>query len=109
MTFHVGQKAVCVRDGWNIYPDHLLGTTHVLPVAGVEYVVRSITDDELTGGQAIRLLWLSLPPNTKGDEPAFGVVGTDGIVNFRPVVERKTDISIFTELLNSPTKEIVGA
>lgn len=101
-----GLKVVCLRDGWNNFPEGIDPAQCRLPQAGCEYVVRSIRDDPATGGIAIRLHWLFLPHNDYG-EPAFGVVGLDGVPNFKPVIE--TDISIFTKMLapTSRQKELV--
>lgn len=98
-----GQKVVCVRDCWDVFPDHLVGQRVPLPRAGVEYVVRSTAFD--ADGPGIRLHWLILPANPAGIEPAFSVFGRDGAPNFKPVIE--TDISIFTAMLSRPPRKRV--
>lgn len=104
MSFHVGQKVVCVRDGWNIVPDGFHPSSP-LPRAGVEYIVRTVEPSELVAGASlIRLHWLILPKLPNGWEPNFSTVGYDGKINFRPITERKTDIEIFRRLLVPGTK-----
>lgn len=85
MNFRVGQKVVCIDDSINP-----CGLAADYPVRGRVYTVRSIHPD----GDAIFLIEVV---NTLfgGMEPCF--------LNhrFRPVVERKTDVSIFKAILDS--------
>ncbi len=90
MPFRIGQKVVCVQTGFyvNKCPNR--------PVIGEVYTVRDVFAgprvDEL--GMAIRLFELQNPLHKKsGREYGFYAW------RFRPVFERKTDISIFTEML----------
>lgn len=93
MTFRVGQKVVCVRT----MPGHRRMETGVYPEEGPVYVVRSIFYFE--GRALLRLQGIDNTHlhYTDGIEPGFNAK------NFRPVVERKTDISIFTAMLK-PSK-----
>jgi hypothetical protein len=83
MTFHVGQKVVCVDDSLPANPWH---RQHPLVKAQV-YVVRE----------------LHLYPDCN-------CVDIDGSGRmwqhwrFRPLIEKKTDISIFTEMLTPKTR-----
>lgn len=91
MTFYVGQKVVCVDDagfGW-IQRKH-----GQLPIKGRIYTIRSFTPK---GG--VRLVGLS---NDKFYDEKYGHGIEPGFDpnRFRPVVERKTNISIFTEILD---------
>lgn len=96
MAFRVGQKVVCV-DG---SPAVGGGTWGLEPQKGSVYEIRNIGTG-LVHGQPTLM---------------FGIVELDGTVpgvfwrasRFRPVVERKTDISIFTAMLN-PSKQTVDA
>lgn len=101
MTFHVGQKVVCVEsfcgqgEGVRRWPDHVTKD-------GV-YTVRQffVLYDQL----ACLYLDEFVAPIAFGREVPFEAK------YFRPVIERKTDISIFTALLTpSPerTKELCG-
>lgn len=98
MSFRVGQKVVCVRDGWDRGQFHL---AQQKPETGMEYIIRSIgpTDDG-TIGYALRFCWLIGPIASSGVECTWGSHGFDGKPNFRSVTETKTDISIFTEILD---------
>lgn len=111
MSFHVGQKVVCVRDGW-AFPGCRLPPPN-LPKCGETYVIRSAEPAALYPGQALRLHWLINPPIILPSgvqyEPAFCVIGCDGVMNFRPVIERKTDISIFTKSLTPSGKRLERA
>lgn len=89
MTFRVGQKVALVGTGsWKAWR----GTVDERPKPrhGVVYTVREI---EFHFG----LEWLVI---------GFGTDGFDAR-DFRPVVERKTDISIFTKTLTDKTLEVV--
>lgn len=93
MSFHVGQQVVCVNASG--LEKHFYPRTR-LPVERTIYTVR-----ELLAIKDKPLLRLIEIVNHEYDfesgvfEPAFHVS------RFRPVVEKKTDISIFTALLNS--------
>jgi hypothetical protein len=90
MTFHVGQKVVCIRSGT---PPN--GETP--PLVGAVYTVRDIVDRGHKIG--IRLVEIKNRPRN------YGVCGymecTFSPKCFRPIVSRKTDISIFTEMLTN--------
>lgn len=99
MTFHVGQKVVCVDASdtgkYSPWPTH--GSLHGL-CAGRVYTVR---DWGLYRDQPC--LWLEeIARPIKSSQ--HGETGFS-IYRFRPVVERKTDISVFTEML-VPQREL---
>lgn len=102
MALRAGQKVVCVRDGWDRGPIHLV--TQQKPETGMEYIIRSVgpTDDG-TIGYALRFCWLIGPTTSNGTECTWGSHGFDGKPNFRLVTETKTDISVFTEILARET------
>jgi hypothetical protein len=83
MTFVSGQKIVCVKD------DDPLGRP-TLVVKGAVYTVKSVFICPYYGIPAVTLV---------------GIVQNPAVANgwwvgmFRPAVERKTDISIFTAML----------
>lgn len=85
MAFHVGQKVVCV-DARAIEP--FTGAHGMLGdlALGSIYSVASISRD---GNGVVLHLNEILRPSNKGYYA----------VRFRPVIERKTDISIFTAML----------
>jgi hypothetical protein len=92
MTFHVGQKVVCVVEFDGHYGQE------IFPKRGGIYTVRTaeVEDD----GQWIRLHEIVNPAAKyaeRFDECMFAACG------FRPVVERKTDISIFKKMLTDAT------
>lgn len=96
MTFHVGQKVVCVDDVPPMKPGVIyLPWDHKI-ARGEVYVVRWIGDDR--DETCVRLQ--GVYRNYYGaDTPYFAN-------RFRPVVERKTNISIFTEMLTPSTPKV---
>lgn len=90
--FHVGQKVVCVDD--TDYPmEHKLGAGYARGLRkGAVYTIASIR---------------STPTNVFLRIAELDNNGWSS-VRFRPAVERKTDISIFKELLNNPHKQLEG-
>ena len=84
--FRVGQKVVCIKGG-NI--------THngFVPVTGGIYTVRGFFRGQYDGSPRIWLEEYIHPEKIDGIEIGWNAT------RFRPIVERKTDISIFTEIL----------
>lgn len=73
----------------------------VLPVKGPVYTVREIDPDTSGGFVCIRLVEIVNGPHIgDGMEPSF-----DASL-FRPVVERKTDISVFRAMLNASKQPV---
>lgn len=100
MGFHVGQKVVCVNGRWT-HPCASL--VRDLPRKGAVYHVRDIEGPDIGSIDCdfIRLIELRNPiASGMIKEPSFAAR------NFRPVIERKTDISIFTRML-TPNKELI--
>lgn len=96
--FYVGQKVVCIDDNWAGYP---IWVAHVpnRPIRREIYTVRSIYS---YGGSSGLLLEELKNPITE-----WRHVTCEGgflVRRFRPAVERKTSIEIFTRMLN-PSKE----
>jgi hypothetical protein len=96
MAFRVGMKVVCVDDS------NIVDLRIVKPVKGVIYIVRGIT-----AWNSIFLNEIVNPvlrfSDSYGDweaEPSFWSW------RFRPVVESKTDISVFTKMLKSETEKV---
>lgn len=87
MTFHIGQRVICVRAPicelrwpWTAYP-----------VEGQVYTIREVMLSSVLLAEIVSAIGRS------GYEGAFDAN------RFRPIVEKKTDISIFTAML-SPKK-----
>lgn len=102
MTFHVGQKVVCISEFEESEAAKYFGVA--LPIVNDVYTVRNLVlCDE--GELGLRVAEITNPEVTHRcgtyAEPAFSYRC------FRPAVEKKTDISIFTDLL-IPTKEFVN-
>lgn len=91
--FHVGQKVVCVNDdpSWKGMPTGL--------TKGVVYTIDALVEYPYEG-IGVQLVEISLPDN-EHHWPAFHPR------RFRPVIERKTDISIFTRMLRPKTAATV--
>lgn len=97
MTFRVGQKVACIYDGSIIE----LGQSASLPWSkgaeikcGCIYTIRQI-GFSVTGHPGLRL-----EETINGTKDYFYNAG-----RFRPLVERKTDISIFTAILKTKQKD----
>lgn len=103
MTFHVGQKVVCVDTA-----DRLSNITH--HADGTPY---QPIDFWLTKGAIYTVRWCGIMADHDLYPPYLGVLLVE--INreddrwldspfvasrFRPIVEKKTDISIFTAMLN---------
>jgi hypothetical protein len=104
MTFRVGQKVVCIAESrGGGYPDDKR------PVVGSVYTIRGIEIDRRGCIDPIGVLLEEIvnePRMYRGyDEPSEVSFAS---TRFRPVVERKTDISIFTEILRKASKPARG-
>ncbi|MQY48219.1 hypothetical protein GAO09_19480 [Rhizobiales bacterium RZME27] len=107
--FRVGQKVVLVdvssRDGGETRKQWEMAGA-IYPDQNAVYTVRGIVYHSITGVEMIHLQEIDNTPICKVLnlmlEPAFESY------RFRPVVDRKTDISIFKSLL-TPSKQPVSA
>jgi hypothetical protein len=90
--FQVGQKVVCVEDGWT----HKGRISDHFPVKDRVYTVRGFFRAGPDAPLGIRLDELKNEPRQWTD--SFGEAAFD-VTAFRSLDERKTDISVFTELL----------
>lgn len=102
-NFRVGQKVTMVQGYEPKVYDRAKSEGVTLPETGVVYTVRGI-EDGLGWYSGVPFIWLeelrNAPHVSDGVEPNW-----DARL-FRPVVDRKTDISIFTAMLNAEhTKE----
>lgn len=98
MTFRVGQKVVCIsaeyqRNAPPPYP--VVGT--VATVSWVGIIAEHIDRDD--NGLSIDLVEF---PSPETNDYWRGYRAMD----WRPIVERKTDITIFTEILRKSSKKI---
>ena len=103
MAFRIGQKVVCVDDVFasRHYPGY-----EAWPTKNIVYTIRDIYNEDFEDGWATALLleeiinpfydWLTLGNHEAGFSAR----------RFRPVVEKKTDISIFTKMLDSVSREV---
>lgn len=90
-NFRVGQKVVCIND----VPDPGRRFTDCIPPKrGMVYTVRDYVPSHYGNWTAIRLVEVVRRPDNMGFRAS----------RFRPLVERKTDISIFTAVLNKLEK-----
>ncbi|WP_105430193.1 hypothetical protein [Neorhizobium sp. T6_25] len=101
-TFQVGQKVVCVDDRFTCGWDRIVKT----PVKGQVYTIRQLFTFKACTGPVVTIILLDeiVNPVRKWDA---GVMEAGFVPRrFRPVVERKTDISIFTALLTSQPEQV---
>lgn len=102
MTFYVGQKVVCIRDDW---AKEKAIKADAMPVKDLIYTIENIysKDDEFY----LRLVELPRVPLSWLERLWFWtrkkfVSNWYQSIAFRPLVEKKTDISIFQEIAKSP-------
>lgn len=95
MTFRVGMKVVCVDGDTVFFGNRLAGWNGDPPITGKIYTVHAIEFCERYQQPVLRLVEIR-------NELGYWVN------RFRPIVERKTDISIFTKML-TPSDEKIGA
>lgn len=102
MNFRVGQKVVCV----DASPKPTLGiawTFESLPIREGE--IYTIVGTETRGGFLgvyLHEVKSNGPPFNDGGERSFWPF------RFRPIIEKKTDISIFTEMLKPKQRELIS-
>lgn len=98
MTFQIGQKVVCIARpteralGGEIYPD-----------VGEVYTVRDIRSSIRWGGDFVIRLNEIRNPERRYKNGEFTECWFRS-TRFRPVAERKTDITVFTEILRRASK-----
>lgn len=97
MSFHLGQKIVCIDDRWH----HPNGLPPILPRKGVVYTFAG-WESYVEPGNPNRYLYVEEIPKCQPDS-SLRLVSFQAS-HFRPVVERKTDISIFKRLLQPREK-----
>ncbi len=93
--FRIGQKVVCVEDRAEAAGDILDGWIK----AGNIYVIRSMEFCPVQNRLGVRVEGVILPTN-----PFFN--DEENLIEafrFRPIVEKKTDISVFEEILRRET------
>jgi hypothetical protein len=96
MSFHVGGEVVCIREpDW--LPEGAAGGS-----VGETYTVRGVFDCDVFG------LGLLLEEIVNPENLTWKQEWLLDASRFRPVIKRKTDISIFTAML-TPTKRTVDA
>ncbi len=102
MAFYVGQKVVCVDDEPGGYPGNAPNLAGLK--SGAIYTVRALREHDHSGNMGLLLCEIIRPilSDDCGREQPFY------IRRFRPAVERKTDISIFTAML-TPKRQSVDA
>lgn len=104
MTFHVGQKVVCVNAG--LLPGQPPYTEWDEGEALVEGKIYTVRRCFVEDGRLI--LWLDEVARSRRARLAWGNNVGYGACRFRPLIELKTDISIFKRILERPDMEIVS-
>jgi hypothetical protein len=108
-NFHVGQKVVCIDDNDSPPKGHQVLTVMVLPKVGKVYTVREVLTGVVGGSPCVLLQEI---PDQIVEVLSNGVHRVGTIVfyahAFRPLVERKTDISIFKAMLTPKTEQVAA-
>jgi hypothetical protein len=99
--FHVGQKVVCIYAGNIPGNPHATGRFEASEalVEGNVYTVRKYYHNEW-GAQ----VWLDEVARSAMSQKRWGVNVGYNADRFRPVIEKKTDISIFARILDDVSK-----
>lgn len=102
MTFRVGQKVVCIIH----WPEHLRRYDAIYAEKGEIYTIRGFCP----GTDGVTRLYLQEIHNRPMRSLSLGLMEFGFKASaFRPVVERKTDISIFKKILAPAGRENVDA
>ena len=108
MTFHVGQKVVCVDDtNWLVDPSEYAMQP---PLKGEVYEVSFVDSGDLPRGDQTGLLPPGVYLGLVELDALNGFAADDGLPHvfaarrFRPAVSPKTDISIFEEIRDRAVK-----
>ena len=97
MSFRIGQEVVCVVDFHKMATPPTYGLTHPhRPDQGKHYTIRELFWDSTAQREGCRLAEIRNPICAFKDETCEGGFPT---FCFRPVVVRKTDISVFQKML----------
>lgn len=108
-NFRIGQKVVCINDDRTPPAGHQVLSPMILPDVGKVYTVRNVLPGHVSGVPCIALDEI---PDQQVDVLVHGVLRIGDLVftaeAFRPVVDKKTDISIFKAML-TPSKQGVPA
>lgn len=92
-----GDRVVCVDPQFHAPDEWFLTRGVTLPKKGAVYTIRLIGPTWSNASVYVLLLCELVNPLIRVDEMRFEVCWP--VKNFRPVVSRKTDISIFTAML----------
>lgn len=98
-NFRVGQKVVCIRD--DFARDRYAGVRY--PEHGKVYTLRTVEFDDRYQLTFVRLAEICNPVLMY--QGGMTEVSFDAEA-FRPIVERKTDISIFKAMLTPKTEQV---
>lgn len=101
-NFHVGQKVVMVDDWKPHVRERAADEGVTLPTLGTIYTIRGMEPGVFNPSKIY--LWLNEIHNGPCSD---GIEANFCSSLFRPVVERKTDISCFTDMLNYKPKVVV--
>jgi|HubBroStandDraft_4_1064222.scaffolds.fasta_scaffold00045_66 hypothetical protein len=106
--FQIGQKVVCVDDSTTDAAGRasLQSRGMIWPSKGLVYVVRWVGHWHFNDGPllAVRVAEIINPVVTWADGDADELAFLAS--RFRPLIERKTDISIFTEILDTERRKV---
>jgi hypothetical protein len=105
--FHVGQKVVCIDDDKTPPAGHVVLSDMIFPVIGKIYTVSEIRIGTVGNMPCIALAEIpfQLVEVLVDNEIRVGDVVFNASA-FRPLVDRKTDISIFKAMLAPQTEQV---
>lgn len=98
--FSIGQKVVCIGENWEFYEELLPRIT--LPIKDAVYTIRDIRPS-MYGSDYLGLLLEEITNPIMAEGPFMLEPSLDA-TSFRPLVEQKTDISIFQKITDKVFK-----
>lgn len=94
LDWKVGDEVVCISHvDYNCY-----SMIDILPIIGIKYSIRRIGIDNISGVLAIQLNEIINQSQSYNNIPRYECAFA--VKHFRKVQKRKTDISVFKEMLN---------
>lgn len=97
--FEVGQQVVCIDDDWSKWTSYDFEVIPNRPIKGQKYTIRDMREVNFIDGPSIGLYFHEIQ-NPIAVWKSGNYENAFWFKRFKPLEEKKTDISIFTNILN---------